>query len=63
MGCEIKGTSYLKSISTIRATVQNQAGGSMTITGGTIIATGFSAITNNSNDLTIGVKDGNVDKT
>ena len=61
--CEIKGTSYLKSISTIRATVQNQAGGSMTITGGTIIATGFSAITNNSNDLTIGVKDGNVDKT
>lgn len=61
--CEIKGTSYLKSISTIRATVQNQALGTMKITGGTIIATGFSAVTNNGSTITIGVKDGNVDKT
>lgn len=60
---EIKGDSYLYSVSTIRATVQNQAGGSMTIKSGTIISTGYAAAVNNGTDFTVGTKDGNPDKT
>ena len=60
---EIKGDSYLYSISTIRGTVQNQEGGSITIKSGTIISTGFAAAVNNGTDFTVGTKDDNTDKT
>ena len=61
---EIKGNSYLYSVSTIRATLQNQAGGSVVIKGGTIISTGYAAAVNNGNgtDFTIGTQDGNPNK-
>ena len=58
---EILEDSYLSSTSTERATVQNVSGGTLTITGGTIVSTGRNAIENNGN-MTIGIKDGNIDK-
>lgn len=53
----ISGNSYLFSVSTIRAAVQNVSGGTMKIQSGTIVSTGFSALVNAGN-LTIGEKDG-----
>ncbi len=57
---EISGTAYLKSTSNVRATVQNQYGGILTITGGTIISTRYAAI-DNAGTLAIGVEDGDID--
>ena len=60
---EISGTAYLKSEGSSgtnqRATVQNLSGGTLNITGGTIISTNFNAV-NNAATMTIGTKDGNV---
>ena len=57
---EIKGNSIFTSVSTIRATVQNLAGGTLRVNGGTIISTGHQGI-NNAGTMSIGTKDGNVD--
>ena len=57
---EITGTAYLRSTSNQRATVQNQEGATLTITGGTIISTRYAAI-DNAGTLEIGVEDGNID--
>ena len=58
---EITGSAYLKSEgvsgSNQRATIQNQASGTLLITGGTIISTNFAAIKNDGS-MTIGVEDG-----
>ncbi len=59
---EITGTSYLSSVSSIRATVQNLASGTLRITGGTIVSTNLHAVQNNGT-MIIGIKDGNIDKT
>lgn len=59
---EISGNAYLSSTSDQRAVITNLTGGRVTITGGTIKSTGFSGI-DNSGNLTIGVKDGNISKT
>ena len=56
----ISGTAYLSSTTTQRSTIHNLSSGNLTITGGTIISTGSSAI-NNSATMTIGVKDGSAD--
>ncbi len=56
----ITGTSYLKSVSSARATVQNQKGGNLTILSANIISTNFSGVVNNGN-MVIGEKDSNVD--
>lgn len=58
----ITGSAYLSSASATngknpRATVQNQAGGTLTIDGGTIISTGFQGV-NNAGTMTIGTEDG-----
>ena len=58
----ISGSAYLSSTSTIRAAVHNTATGTMSITGGTIISTGYYGVENLGN-LTIGVKDGIINKT
>lgn len=58
----IKGASYLSSVSTIRAAVQNLASGTLTIAGGTIISTGSNAV-NNAGTMIIGVKDNDIDET
>ena len=65
----ISGSAYLCSESNrayannnVRATLQNQSQGTVNITGGTIISKYFDAI-NNAGTMTIGTKDGNVDKT
>ena len=62
----ITGDAYLFSASkksnNLRATVQNQSGGTMTITGGTIVSQYYQAV-NNLGTLTIGTKDGNADRT
>lgn len=55
----ITGSSLLSATSDSRASVQNLANGTITITGGTIISTGFNAI-ENAATLNIGVKDGNI---
>lgn len=55
----ITGSSLLTSTSDSRATVHNLANGTITITGGTIISTGFYAI-ENVGTLNIGSKDGNI---
>ena len=55
----ISGNAYLSNTSSQRASVQNQAGGTLLITGGTIISSSHSAV-NNAGTLTIGKKDGNV---
>lgn len=62
---EISGDSYLSSAITAsgdRGTVQNQAGSTMVITGGTIVSTTSHALYNQGT-LTIGVEDGNIDVT
>lgn len=59
----ISGNVYLSSSSTIRSTIQNLSNGRLTITGGTIISTGHSAINNASGTLVIGTSDGTVDTT
>ena len=56
----IKGNSYLSSISTARAAVQNVSGGTMYIESGKIVSTGFHGVVN-AGTLNIGIKDGNVD--
>ena len=56
---EISGTAYLTSKSSIRATLQNESTGTLTVTAGKIIADNYAGITNNGN-MTIGIKDGNV---
>ena len=55
----ISGTAYLSSTTADRATVQNLANGTITITGGTIKSTGRNAV-ENAATLTIGVKDGSI---
>lgn len=55
----ISGDAYLSNVSVERAVVQNLAGGTVNITGGTIVASHFSAVVNNGT-LNIGTKDGNV---
>ena len=67
---EISGDVYISSATTgtpggatiERATVQNLANGTMTITGGTIVGTNQQAVSNSGN-LTIGTKDGSIDTT
>lgn len=62
---EISGDSYLSSAITAsgdRGTVQNQAGSTMVITGGTIVSTTSHALYNQGT-LTIGTQDGNIDAT
>ncbi len=67
---EISGDAYLSSSATEkygndsleRATVQNLAGGTVSITGGTIIGTKQQAISN-SGTLTLGTKNGNINTT
>jgi len=50
---EITHEAYLNSQSTQRATVQNLAGGTTIITGGTIVSTGFSCVQNDSGTVII----------
>lgn len=59
---EISGNAYLSAVSTIRATVHNLENGEMYIYGGTIVSEKGVAVENTSN-LTIGVKDGNISET
>ena len=58
---EISGTAYLSTTSNQRGAIQNLANGTVVIKGGTIVATRYSSIKNDAN-LTIGVKDGVVNK-
>lgn len=66
---EIKGNSYLYSASNPsnsnnqRATVQNQAGGTLIISGGTIVSEYFHAVEIKGGTFTIGTQDNNPDKT
>ncbi len=61
---EISGTAYLTATTSERATVQNQANnGTITITGGTIIAKNYNAVDNLAGTLIIGTKDGNINST
>ncbi len=55
----ISGTAYLSSSATARAPVHNVSGGTMYITGGTIVSTGTYGI-QNLGTLTVGVKNGSV---
>ena len=57
---KISGNSYLASSSSIRAAVHNLKNGKLTITGGTIVSTNYSAVVNESGVMTIGTKDGNI---
>ena len=59
---EITGTAYINSKTSQRAAMINLAGGTATITGGTIISEGQAAV-ENAGTMTIGIKDGNIDKT
>lgn len=59
---EISGTAYLSAVTRDRATVQNLDGGILTITGGTIVSENMNAV-NNTATLTIGTKDGSINKT
>ena len=59
---EISGNAYLSSAAPQRATVQNQDIGTLIITGGTLISSTQQAV-QNAGTLTIGIKDGDVDKT
>lgn len=56
---EIGGTAYLSANSNERATVTNVNGGTLTITGGTIIATKLQAVSN-AGTMIIGKKDGQI---
>lgn len=55
----ISGSAYLSAVTTERAPLQNLATGTINITGGTVVSTGFHAI-DNLGTLTVGIKDGNV---
>ena len=50
----------MASSSSIRAAVHNLKNGKLTITGGTIVSTNYSAVVNESGVMTIGTKDGNI---
>ena len=54
---EISGSAYLSNTASERAPVHNVSGGTLTITGGTIVSSRFAAV-DNAGTLTIGVKDG-----
>ncbi len=54
----ISGSAYLSAVTTERAPLQNLATGTINITGGTVLSTGYHAI-DNLGTLTIGIKDGN----
>lgn len=56
---KISGDTYLSSTTDQRATLHNLNGGVVTVIGGTIISSNSHAIENTSN-LTIGIKDGNI---
>ena len=58
---KISGNPYMYSISTQRPTVHNKPGGTLEITGGTIISTGHSGV-GNEGTLTIGTEDGTSNK-
>ena len=58
----ISGDAYLKAVSSQRATLHS-LGGSVTIEGGTIIATNQEAVKIEAGTLTIGVQDGTIDRT
>ena len=58
---EINNGAYLSSMSSARASVQNQAGGTLKVLGGTIIGQNFYGIQNSGN-MTIGEKDGVVSR-
>ena len=60
----ISGDAYLRATTTERATVHNfKAGGTITITGGTIVSPYFSAVNNAAGTLNIGYNDGDIDIT
>ena len=56
----ISGNPYIYTSSTIRAAAHNLNNGTMTITGGTIVADNFSGISNDAGTMTIGIKDGTI---
>ena len=57
----ISGTAYLRATTTERATVHNfKAGGTITITGGTIISPNFSAVNNAAGTLIVGTQGGGI---
>ena len=56
----ISGNAYLSNTTSQRAAVQNQANSTLTITGGTIVASNHAAV-NNSGTLRIGTQGGTVD--
>lgn len=53
---------YFQNISTVRSTIQNLSGGTLTITGGTIVADGNKPAITNEGTMTIGIKDGDINK-
>ena len=59
----ISGDAYFSSTSSIRTTIHNLNKGKMTILGGTIESTNYSALNNESGTVTIGSKDGMIDST
>ena len=60
----ISDNAYLRATAPERATVQNHTtGGSIIITGGTIVSVNYSAVYNEAGTLIVGVKDGNIDTT
>lgn len=58
---EIKNDSFFSTVSTIRSAVQNVSGGTLTVTGGTIISYNYNGLTN-AGTMTIGTKNNNVDR-
>lgn len=56
----ISGSAYLSATTDVRAAVQNLAGGTLYILGGTIVSTGFHGVLN-AGVMTIGTKDGAID--
>ena len=57
----ISGSAYLEATTGIRATVQNHtSGGSIVITGGSIVSVNYSGIYNEAGNLFVGEKDGNI---
>ena len=59
----IEDGAYITGSAPERATVANNSGGTMTITGGTIISTAFNAVYNQSGTIIIGTKDDDFDTT
>ena len=56
----ISGSAYLSSTTDVRSTVHNLTSGTLTIVGGTIVSSSFSAVENASGTVTLGIKDGNI---